>query len=94
MLATIATTALNGESMKLVKKETGQTIVEFKDHKAIFHSKFLEKVLSNEGILIPPVLRHEFDGKEIIFIDDPLFEQAFVQIYCRFNLDSSYEWKN
>lgn len=94
MLATIATATLSGESMKLVQKETGHVVVEFQNHKAKFHSHFLEKILSAEGIFIPPVLRNQFEEKEVVYMEDPLFEKAFIEVYSKFNLGTSYEWKN
>jgi hypothetical protein len=89
--------ATNGDSMKLVQKETGDVVIEFKDNTAIFHSRFLEKALKEDGVLIPPAMRAEFGGKEVVFVDDPLFEKAFVEVYWPFYMkaaNSSYEWQN
>ncbi len=96
-LATILGTLIEGDSMKLVDTKTGHVVIEFIDHNPKFHSRFLEKVLTAEGILIPPPLRKEFEDKEVIFVDDPLFEKAFKEVYLPFCLStrgSTYEWQN
>ena len=94
LIASIIAASLNGESMKLVHKETGHIMLEFQDDTVIFHNWFLEKEIGKMGIFIPPIVRTQFGGKEVIFANDPLFKKAFTEVYCRFELPtSSYEWQ-
>lgn len=95
-MAGIIATTLSGEPMKLVNTKTGHVLIEFQDNAVQFHSPFLEKTLRNEGVLIPPAMRSEFDGKEVVFVEDPLFQKAFREIYWPFYMqqaNSSYEWQ-
>lgn len=96
-IAGMFATTINGESMKLVDPKTDHAIIEFKDNTVKFYSAFLEKILRQEGISIPPGMRSSFNGKEVIFIDDPLFEKAFIEVFWPFHMDSayaSYEWRD
>jgi hypothetical protein len=97
LIATIIATNINGKDMKLVEKETGQAIIEFKDKAVIFHCHFLEKALREGGILIPPIMKRQFDGKEVVFVDDPLFEKAFVKVYWPMYMETAncpFGWQN
>ena len=68
-----------GENMKLVHSTTGFVVVEFKtDGKIEFNDRFLKIEMEEQGILIPPVMRDQFGHKEIIYLDDPLFEKAVL----------------
>lgn len=81
--------------MKLVHKQTGNVVVEFKDNITTFHNPFLEKEIKQRGIFIPPFMRDQFDGKEIVFMTDPLFEKAFVDVYWQFTMPKTqYEWQD
>ena len=92
ILATM-TQVHNPEIMRLIDTKTGYVIIEFEENHVRFLNWFLEKELTNEGIFVPPFLSEEFEGKKAIFPNDPLFEKAFVEIYCRFSLtDPSYQW--
>lgn len=95
-LAASALTAAfaNGEDMKLINTKTGFVVVEFKEGKAEFHDRFLEAEMKETGILIPPAMIGGFGGKEVIFLGDPLFEKAFIEVYyplCIANV--IYQWK-
>lgn len=82
------------EAMKLVNTQTGYVVVEFQKGKAQFNDRFLEAEMKESGILIPPALSDQFDGKEVIFPDDPLFEKAFVQVYYPLCISNqTYEWQ-
>lgn len=86
--------ALNGEDMKLVNTKTGFVVVEFQDGKAQFHDRFLEAEMKETGILIPPALVSNYQDKEVIFLGDPLFEKAFIEVYyplCIANV--VYQWQ-
>lgn len=96
-IAGMMAAATNGEPMKLVDPKTDRVIIEFKDNTVKFHSPFLEKILRDEGVPIPPGMRSLFNGKEIVFVDDPLFEQAFIKVFWPFYMDSvyaTYEWRD
>jgi len=96
----LATSALgaafaSGEPMKLVNIKTGFIVVEFKEGKAEFRDRFLEVEMKETGILIPPFLAKTFGDKEVIFLGDPLFEKAFIEVYyplCIANV--VYQWQN
>jgi hypothetical protein len=97
LIASMFTGTINGESMKLVKKETGRVVVEFKDNTVKFYSPSLEAEIRRDGVSIPPIMRAQFGGEEVIFIDDPLFEKAFIEVYwplCMASANSPYEWQN
>lgn len=84
---------LSSETMKLVDIETGDIMIEFIEGRVQFLHWFLERVLTNKGIFIPPYLQSEFRNKKAIFPDDPLFQKAFIEVYCKFSLtDPSYQW--
>ncbi len=92
--AAIASCFNNGESMKLVNTKTGYVVVEFCDGRASFNDRFLEVEMKETGILIPPILAKEFEGKEVIYFGDPLFEKAFVEVYYPFCIAHSlYQWQ-
>lgn len=95
-LAASAITAAftNGENMKLVNTKTGFVVVEFQEGKVEFHDRFLKAEMEEGGILIPPIMQPNFNGKETIYLDDPLFEKAFVEVYyplCIANV--IYQWQ-
>lgn len=86
--------ALNGESMKLVNTRTGFVVVEFQEGKASFHDRFLAAEMQETGILIPPAFLDQFEGKEVIFMGEPLFEKAFIEIYYPLCIANSlYQWQ-
>lgn len=93
---TSATSALTlGDSMKLVNNKSGYVVVEFKEGQAQFNDRFLEAEMKESGILIPPSMVDQFDGKETILYGDPLFEKAFKEVYYPLCITSSiYEWQN
>lgn len=84
----------NGDPMKLVHSRTGYVVVEFKEGKPQFHDRFLKAELEDRGIAIPPFKRSEFQGKEAIFPDDPLFQKAFAEVYLPLCIaDPAYKWE-
>lgn len=96
-LAASAITAAftNGEPMKLVNTKTGFVVVEFKAGKAEFHDRFLESEMQETGILVPPAMAKEFQDKEVIFLGDPLFEKAFIEIYYPYCIANVvYQWQS
>jgi hypothetical protein len=81
--------------MKLVNTRTGFVIVEFKGGAPLFHDRFLEAEMKERGIAIPVSRKSEFNGKDTIYIDDPLFQRAFAEIYVPLTIASSnYQWEH
>ena len=93
--AAIASAFTSGEPMKLVNTKTGYVVVEFSKGKAQFHDRFLEVEMKETGILIPPAMADQFEGKEVIFLGETLFEKAFVEVYYPLCIANSlYQWQN
>lgn len=95
-LAASAITAAfaNGEDMKLVNMKTGLIVVEFKEGKVEFHDRFLEAEMRETGILIPPMMGQNFENKEVVFLGDPLFEKAFIEVYYPLCIANNiYQWQ-
>ncbi|PIS02850.1 MAG: hypothetical protein COT85_02120 [Chlamydiae bacterium CG10_big_fil_rev_8_21_14_0_10_42_34] len=85
----------NGEQMKLVNTKTGFVVVEFTQGKAEFHDRFLEAEMKETGILIPPALASSYANREVIFLNDPLFEKAFIEVYYPLCIANCvYQWQN
>lgn len=81
--------------MKLINKETQCIVVEFTDTKTVFHDRFLEAEIAENGITIPPALQEEYEGKEVIFVEDPQFLKAFKEIYYPLGMNPKvFEWKD
>jgi|GEM_PF-2886228 len=93
--AAVVTSAFNsGAHMKLVNTKTNYVVVEFSNGKAQFHDRFLEIEMKETGIFIPPNVVHEYQGKETIYLGDPLFEKAFIEIYYPLCIANSiYQWQ-
>lgn len=93
--STLATAFSNGEHMKLINTKTGCVIVEFKNGKAEFFDLFLKDEMKETGILIPPSLAQNYENKEVIFLGDPLFEKAFMEVYYPVCISHSvYQWRS
>lgn len=93
-IANIIAATVGGDPMKLVCKNTGHVVAEIRDDHVVFHSRLFERIAVEHGIFIPPLARKQFEGKETVFLGDPLFPKAFVEVFCRFDLPSSlYEWQ-
>jgi hypothetical protein len=85
--------ALFGE--KLMNVETGSVIVEFMNGNIQFSDCFLEIEMKQTGIYIPPSKKTQFDGKEIVYMGDPMFEKAFLEVYYPLCIANSlYQWQN
>jgi hypothetical protein len=79
--------------MQLINKETGFVLVEYKKDTTIFHDRFLAKQMAQRGILIPPALRSAFENKQVIRLNDPLFQKAFKEVYFPLSIHSpAFEW--
>lgn len=89
--------ALMGAALdtQLINVESGRVIVEFMNGKIKFHESFLEEEMKKTGIYIPYDLAPEFDDKEIVYLDDPMFERAFIEVYYPLCIANSlYQWEN
>ncbi len=93
--ATLLAAACNaGTTMKLVNTKTNYVVVEFSEGKVQFHDRFLETEMKETGILIPKSSSGEYEGKEVIYLDDPLFEKAFIEIYYPLCIANTvYQWQ-
>jgi hypothetical protein len=90
----ITATFTNGEPMKLINMKTGFVVVEFKSGKAQFYDRFLEAEMKETGILIPPSMASSFGDKEVIFLNDPFFEKAFIEVYYPLCIAHTvYQWQ-
>ncbi len=80
---------------KLMNMETGSVVVEFKDGNAEFTDWFLELEMQQNGIYIPFSMKPLFDGKEIVYMADPMFEKAFQEVYYPLCIANSlYQWQD
>ena len=92
-LAWISASSLFGE--KLINAETGSVIVEFLDGKIQFYDRFLETEMKESGIYIPRSKTSDFQDKEIVYLGDPMFEKAFIDVYYPFCIANSlYQWEH
>ncbi len=92
--AAIAAAFNHGEPMKLINTKTGYIVVEFENGKVQFHDRFLETEMKETGIFIPASMTSEFEGKEVVYLGDPLFEKAFVEVYYPLCIANSlYQWQ-
>ncbi|HSX38622.1 MAG TPA: hypothetical protein VLE95_07320 [Chlamydiales bacterium] len=84
-----------GVSEKLVNMETGSIIVEFSNDTIRFHDYFLKAEMKQSGIYIPHFKKNYFDEKEIVYLGDPLFKKAFIEIYYPICIgNATYQWQN
>jgi hypothetical protein len=91
----ITTAFAKGEPVKLVNTKTRFVVVEFQNGKPTFHDRFLEAEMKETGILIPPHLASDFEGKEVIFLGEENFEKAFIEVYYPYCIANSlYQWEN
>ncbi len=82
-------------SEKLMNTETGSVVVEFVNGKVQFTDWFLEIEMKKNGIYIPPSMKQDFDGKEIVYMGDPVFERAFIDVYYPLCIANSlYQWQD
>jgi len=80
--------------MKLVNTKTGFVLVEFKNGLPTFTDRFLEAEMKERGVSIPAARRNDFQGKDTVLLNDPLFQKAFVEIYVPLSIASPvYQWQ-
>lgn len=80
--------------MKLINTQTQFVIVEFKNGQPQFYDRFLEKEMQQRGISIPLDQRPAFHGKKTIYLSDPEFQKAFIEIYVPLSIASPiYQWE-
>ena len=95
ILLGVMISSLNGEEVvRLINTRTNTPIVTFVGDKVEIHHPLLAKELEHSGIYIPPLYKEEFEGKNAIFPGDPLFQKAFIQVYCPLVIaDPAYIWE-
>ncbi|MCX6987379.1 MAG: hypothetical protein NT065_04400 [Chlamydiae bacterium] len=80
--------------MKLTHKTTQFVIAERLGSYLTIKDPLLLAQLKMNGIEIPPFMRPIFQNKKVIYLDDPLFTQAFEDVYLKLYIDQKgYEWK-
>lgn len=67
--------------MRLLNIQNKRVLVEFKENEVIFYSKYLEDEMRKCGIPIPPGLRALFGGKDLVYLEDEEFPQAFREVF-------------
>jgi hypothetical protein len=86
---------LNMYGEKLMNMETGSIVVEFLDGTAQFSDCFLAIEMKQNGIYIPPFKNPDFDGKEVVYMDDWMFEKAFLEVYYPLCIANPlYQWQD
>lgn len=86
--------AFTPKDMKLIHNKTDQPVIEFNAGKPTFYDRFLEKSIVRNGITIPPALKDEFGGKEVVRVGDKEFERAFVEVFYKMSMNSDlYHWE-
>ena len=88
--------AFNGADMKLIHSLTNYVVVEIsRDGKVTFHDRFLKAEMEEQGISIPPSLRAQYNNQKVVYLNDPLFPKAFIEVYCPLVIaDPAYTWKS
>lgn len=87
--------AATGFSETLMNMETGSVVVEFINGQARFKDLFLAIEMKQTGIYIPKFYQKDFEEKEIIYLGDPLFEKAFIEVYVPLCIANPlYQWQN
>ena len=95
ILAAVVLDDCNTQPQKLINMKTGRAVVEFFSGRAIFHDRFLEEEMRQVGICIPSHMLEMFDGKSVIYLTDPLFEKAFIEVYTPFYIENAlFQWQN
>lgn len=81
---------------KLVNNNNGFVVIEFYNSGKIeIYDPVLRERFDEEGIFIPIEARDVFNGKESIFLSDPLFKKAFTDHYrAQCFSESVYTWIN
>lgn len=80
--------------MRLVNLKTNRPILEFKEGKPVFYSKFFEHEMCEMGIEIPHGLRGTYQGKTTITPYDSDFEKAFREIYYATYMNpDQFKWR-
>lgn len=80
--------------MRLINRQNGKPLVEFKKERTIFYSKFLELEMKRLGISIPHGMRAFFEGKDSILYGDPHFQEAFKEVYYLTSINHDlFKWE-
>ncbi|MCK4933964.1 MAG: hypothetical protein KAR79_00095 [Simkaniaceae bacterium] len=89
----VALQANDESEMKLFNQKTGFVVAEFHENSIVFHDRYLEAEMKDQGIAIPPAMRDLFHGKAVVKMGDKEFPQAFKEIYYSQAIDMSvFHW--
>jgi hypothetical protein len=80
--------------MKLIHVKSRFVVAEYEGEKTKIHDRILEKEMGIRGIMIPPALRSEYEGKAVVRLIDKEFQKAFKELYSAqaFN-PKNYRWE-
>lgn len=79
--------------MKLIHVKTKKPVAEFKKNETKFFSETMQWLMENNGITIPDFLQGEYNNQFVVFLDDPLFQKAFKEIYYDLDMNpEEYVW--
>lgn len=80
---------------QLINVESGRLVVEFMEGNVQFFDPFMEEEMRETGIYIPPESLADFEDKKVVYLGDPLFEKAFIEIYYPLCIANPlYQWQN
>jgi len=68
-------------NVAFINAQTGDVIIEFYHDRILFHEWYLEEEMKTTGILIPHHRIAEFEGKEVVYLNDSIFRKAFFEVY-------------
>ena len=86
---------LGVSGIQLVSREGGFVVVEERDEKVQFNDPILEKVMIDDGVVIPPEAQERYGGRERVLLGEPQFFEAFQEFYSPYMFDDNrYQWKS
>ena len=83
------------QGMKLINQKSGFVVAEYQGENTIIHDRILAKEMAVRGVIIPPAIRSEYDGKSAVRLNDKEFQKAFKELYSPqvFNA-KNYRWED
>lgn len=81
------------QHMQLVNASNGFVVVEIVEDQVRINDFHLEAIMREQGIIIPPHLWKDFEGKKVVFLEDPDFIKAFKEVYVPMSMSRSmFKW--
>ena len=95
ILSLLASSIYANYPERLTNIENNFVVVEMSESQVVFHDPALEEKMEKEGVVIPPAEQKNYGGKEIVYLGDPMFNQAFKEYYYKFAFDQNlYHWES